>query len=416
MVKSRSLFEAVSFRCASAVFAFAGFLLSALSALILAIIRCIITDQVQPDLSGIRHQAIDKKRPPRSPLQPAMDLQKQPATPPYPDSDAALIEDAANARVHFRDTLIVHLVACSPGMTTTRRVRAPDGLSKAGLLESPGEPGSSACKAVVNRLLDVVPQHSQSLQVQRNSEVRSRQSGKDKPAMKPMVLRSASMPHLTQVKRSPKFTLSAAADDKLLRKRPAKVSKTSAHEAPHYVALPGLSSPAGDATGRGRKAGMTSGVKFEQYHQWSRKARSMRNLKAAQSDVTVRLSVSTGRSPCSKVQTRRLATWRAAPQRSIGSVLLSAAEAEKGSPPRRVSDDLVPVRQRSVSGNDIPERPLRCVRAQSERSPPFTKRFMCSMSTTALTELVAPEVAPSRRPPWLARLRRRATSVSSNPS
>ncbi|KAH9937359.1 uncharacterized protein B0H18DRAFT_194874 [Fomitopsis serialis] len=410
MAKIHSLFEVVAFRCASAVFAFAGFLLSALSALVLAIIRCFITEQ-KPNLSGIRRQPVDKNRPAKSPLHPAMESQKQPATPSYSDSDATLVEDAASARVHFRDTLIVHLIAASPVLTNTRRVRTSDGLSRAGLLESSWKPGSTACKAAVKRLQGVVPQHSQPLQAQRSSEVASRQSGKDKPAMKPMVLRSASMPHLPQMKRSPKFTISAAAHDKLLRKRPAKVSKTSAlHEAPHYVALPGLSSPAGDATGRGRKESTMSGVKFEQYHQWSRKAKSMRNLKAAQSDVTVHMSASTGPSLCSKIQTRRLAIWHAAPQRSISSVLLSAAEAEKGSHPSRVSGDGLPVRPRSVSGNDIPQRPLGAL--SEEQSPPFTKLFMRSMSTTALTELAAPEVVASRRP-WFTRFRRRAKSVSS---
>lgn len=152
------------------------------------------------------------------------------------------------------------------------------------------------------------------------------------------------------MKRTPKFTPSTAGD-KTAGKQPAEVSTARSPEVLHYVALPGMH-PAGDPIGQGRKANTTTGVKFEQYHMWSRKARSLRNLRSARAEATVYLPGSVSTIPRSRSPPRKQPPLDATPRPSISSVLLSA-DAQEG----RAVVNALPVRQRSISGNALLDRP-----------------------------------------------------------
>lgn len=157
-------------------------------------------------------------------------------------------------------------------------------------------------------------------------------------------------PYLTlnEVKRSPKFTLSTSGD-KAAQKQSTKALRVISPEAPHYVALPGLSR---DPIGQDRKTTTTSGVKFEQYHMWSRKAKSLRNLKAAQADTSVYISRSANTFPRSRSPSPRKQAPLDTPQPSISSVLLSAVAREGSS-----IGTTLPIRRRSISGDAVIERP-----------------------------------------------------------
>ncbi|EPT01584.1 hypothetical protein FOMPIDRAFT_1048737 [Fomitopsis schrenkii] len=225
------------------------------------------------------------------------------------------------------------------------------------------------------------------------------------------ILLSDSSLTLHEVKRSPKFTLSTSGD-KATGKQPTKVPRAIPPAAPHYVALPGLS-PAGNPTDQGRKANTTSGVKFEQYHMWSRKAKSLRNLKATQADALVYLSGSTNTFPRSMSSPPRKQRLLDTPTRpSISSVLLSAHTKEG-----TAVGDMLRIRRRSIPGDALLERPS-SAESSSEGSLHLGILSARSMSTTALPELVKrqPETTSKRSPPWLARFRRRAPSAAGSTS
>ncbi|KZT74954.1 hypothetical protein DAEQUDRAFT_760938 [Daedalea quercina L-15889] len=379
---------------------------SALSAVALAIIGPFVIEPDWPQLAGPRRQAGNNGRPLKLLLRPGMGARTPSSILASFDSDVTLVEDAASTRVRSRDTLIVHLPAASPDMSTARG-HASNGLPKAA---APRSTSPSPCQPIGSPFVDqlqVCERQQREPPPESGLEVSSRVA--DITTAKSRVVKSASMPHLPQVRRSPKFTLGVAGD-KVTQKQPIKVSRTRLQEA-HYVALPGLPPRPGDVVDYGRKASMTSGVKFQQYHLWSRKAKSMRNLKAAPSDVAVHVSVTTRTSPRSRAQ--RKATWHAAPQRSIASVLLSA-EAEKEALPRRVGDDEPSVHKRTISGDMLPRQPLSPERSAAH-SLPFVGLFTRSVSTSALTGPQVPETVSPRRPPWLVRLRRRALSDSGGP-
>lgn len=263
---------------------------------------------------------------------------------------------------------IVTLPTASLGTSCPRQVRTPHALPKGGILQSARTPCLKAKPGELRSPVNSTIKHENQKQPWKCVAVTEGQEARrgvnSQSAAK---LRSASMPHLPQggsnillsdssltlheVKRSPKFTLSTSGD-KATGKQPTKVPRAIPPAAPHYVALPGLS-PAGNPTDQGRKANTTSGVKFEQYHMWSRKAKSLRNLKATQADALVYLSGSTNTFPRSMSSPPRKQRLLDTPTRpSISSVLLSAHTKEG-----TAVGDMLRIRRRSIPGDALLERP-----------------------------------------------------------